>query len=103
MFSKNEEVENPEYLIRVSPAGEPVKCFSKVYDHAFNATPFAAVMTCSDAENNCPFIPEAEARLAVRYEDPKIADGSPLEEQTYAERNRQIATEMFYVFSNIKK
>lgn len=58
-------------------------------------------MTCSNAEQNCPFIPEAEIRIPVKYEDPKAFDDTEKEEQMYGERCKQIAEEMFYVFSKI--
>ena len=35
-------------------------------------TNFAVVMTCSDADKNCPIIPGAEKRISVMYEDPKF-------------------------------
>ena len=58
-------------------------------------------MTCGDAEENCPFIPGVELRIATTYEDPKRSDGTPLQEQTYLERFKQIATEVLYAFSKI--
>jgi arsenate reductase (thioredoxin) len=58
-------------------------------------------MTCSHADENCPFISGAEVRLPVRYEDPKAFDDSPQEADKYDERSRQIATEMFYVFLKV--
>jgi len=60
-------------------------------------------MTCSDAETNCPFNPDAEVRFPLKYEDPKKSDGTEQQEQVYSERNKQIATEMVYLFSSIKK
>lgn len=93
---------NPVYRVRYSRQAAPLSCFSKVYDDPFNAAaPFAALMTCSDAETHCPFIPDAEARFSIKYHDPKKADRTPEEEQIYNERSRQIATEMFYVFSKV--
>jgi arsenate reductase (thioredoxin) len=59
-------------------------------------------MTCAHADENCPFIPSSDRRIAVRYEDPKAFDDSPLEEAKYDERSLQIASEMFYVFRQIK-
>jgi arsenate reductase len=56
-------------------------------------------MTCDHADLTCPFIPGAEARIPVRYEDPKAFDDSPKEAEKYDERSMQIANEMFYVFS----
>ncbi|MEX2594069.1 MAG: protein-tyrosine-phosphatase [Anditalea sp.] len=101
-ISKYEKERNPVYSIACSVEADPLACFSKLYHDPANVAPFAAVMTCSEADINCPFIPEAETRFSITYEDPKIADGTPQEEQIYAERNRQIASEMFYLFSQIK-
>jgi len=95
--------ENPIIAIKYSTDHQPIIAFSKTYDHPFNpSVDFAALMTCSDADENCPFIPGTEKRIALNYEDPKAFDGSPIKQQKYEERSRQIATEMFYVFSKIK-
>jgi len=97
------EGENPVYAVRYAHGTHPIICFSKVYDHGFNPQDdFAAVMVCSDAEENCPFIANAEKRLSVTYDDPKIFDNTPEKESKYEERSRQIALEMRYVFSSIK-
>lgn len=94
---------NPKYFIFNSEDGEPITTFSKVYDDQANAASgFAAVMTCTHADENCPFIPGAEARIPVRYDDPKAFDGTPEETAKYDERSLQIGAEMFYVFSKIK-
>lgn len=98
-IEKKDESSNPVYHVDIIPGYTSLECFSKVYNDPKNPSSYAAIMTCSDAEANCPFIPEAETRIAVKYEDPKKSDGTPLQVQTYAERSRQIATEMFYVFS----
>ncbi len=78
-------------------------CFSKEYHHSGNPQKdFAAIMTCSEAEENCPFIPGAEFRLGTTYADPKAFDGSPEQNNAYDERCAQIATECLYVFSKLK-
>lgn len=59
-------------------------------------------MTCSDAEENCPFIPEADIRLLTTYSDPKEFDYTSLQDINYDERCKEIALETFYVFSLIK-
>ncbi len=93
---------NPVYVVRHSPDGEGVRAFSKVFDDPANAGgPFAAVMTCAHADEHCPFIPDAEVRLAVRYNDPKAFDEMPEEAARYDERSDQIASEMLHVFSQI--
>lgn len=95
--------DNPKYHIHFSEALPPIIGFSKIYDDAFNPqTNFAAIMTCSQADEGCPFIPGAEMRIALTYEDPKAFDNTPQQEEKYRERSIQIATEMKYVFSNIK-
>ena len=77
-------------------------CFSKVYDDSFNpSNNFAAIMTCSDAEQNCPFIPGVELRIGTTYADPKAFDGMPIQAEKYLERSLQIALECLYVFSKI--
>ena len=98
------EKENPVIWLYYSAGCPPLKMFSKIFDHAINPNKnFAAVMTCSHADENCPFIPGAENRIPITYEDPKIADNTSEELEKYTERSLQIASEMFYVFSQIKK
>lgn len=93
---------NPLYLLKFGDDEKPVECFSKIYDHPSNPkTEFAAIMTCGDAEENCPFIPGVDFRIATTYDDPKISDHTPLQDTTYDERCRQIAREVFYVFSKL--
>jgi arsenate reductase len=92
---------NPHYRVAFS-ANESTRCFSKVYDDFENPTAhFAAIMTCSDAEENCPFIPGVDLRVGTTYEDPKAFDGTQLQEEKYVERSNQIALECLYVFSLI--
>ncbi|MBK8921718.1 MAG: protein-tyrosine-phosphatase [Saprospirales bacterium] len=91
--------ENPVYLLQYADGVNPIAAFSKVYDQAPNpAVGFAAVMTCVQAEENCPFIPGAENRFSITCDDPKAADGTPEEAAVYDARCRQLAGEMGYVF-----
>ena len=92
--------ENPHYQVSYTDERPPLVCFSKVYDHAINPKhDYAAIMTCSDADENCPLIPGVELRLPITYEDPKVADDTPQEAERYDERVAQIGREMLYVFS----
>lgn len=102
-FSVSSEGEtNPRYQVLHSQEAEPIIAFSKLFDDPINdAGQFAAVMTCSHADDNCPFIPGTEKRIPVRYEDPKAFDDTPDESKMYDERSMQIAGEMFYTFSKI--
>lgn len=95
--------ENPHYMVTYADGGEKLECFSKKYDDYFNPQEdFAAIMTCSDADENCPFIPGASFRIPIPYDDPKEADGTDEETARYDERCLQIATEMFYLMSKVK-
>jgi len=95
--------ENPHYMVRFSDQAPALECFSKVYDQAPNPSEgFAAVMTCSQADKNCPSIPGASVRVPIPYEDPKVADGTPDEAKVYDERSAQIASEMFYLMKKVK-
>lgn len=95
--------ENPHYQVTYADGVTPMECFSKKYDDPSNANDnFAAVMTCSDADKNCPFIPGASLRVPIPYVDPKESDGSDQEAATYDERCKQIATEMFFIMSQVK-
>jgi arsenate reductase len=92
---------NPVYLVHYAEGQPPVRAFSKRFDAGENpAADFAAVMTCTHADENCPFIPGA-VRISLPYEDPKAFDGTPREAAAYAERCRQIARELLYAFSHI--
>jgi len=94
---------NPIYAIKYEDNSSPIIGFSKTFDDSFNpVSNFAAVLTCSQADEGCPFIAGAEKRIPVTYEDPKVFDNTPQQEEKYNERSLQIATEMFYVFSQIK-
>lgn len=98
------EGKNPVYSVKYSENDHPLICFSKTYDDAFNPkSEFAAILTCSSADNGCPFIAGAEKRIPITYEDPKAFDNTPQQAEKYQERSIQIATELFYVFSQIKK
>lgn len=94
---------NTMHYITFDANEKSIVCFSKVYNHEKNPqSEFAAIMTCSDAEENCPFIVGVELRIATTYEDPKEFDNTPLQDAKYDERCKQIALETLYVFSKIK-
>jgi len=94
--------DNPQYRVFYDEDKEPLVCYSKTFDDEANPnTDFVAVMTCSDADRNCPVVPGTEFRIAIPYEDPKQADGTPKAAQIYDERCRQIATEMYYMLSQL--
>jgi len=94
---------NPVLAVRYSGQAPPLACFSKVYDQGPNpASGFCAVMTCASADEACPIVAGAAARLSLPYDDPGLFDGSDQETAAYDERCRQIAREMLAVFSRFK-
>lgn len=100
---KLSDTENPVYAIKFDDNSHPIIGFSKKFTSEFNPTSgFAAIMTCSQADGACPFIAGAEKRIPITYEDPKLFDNTDQQSAKYAERSIQIATEMLYIFSQIK-
>ncbi|MFV8393571.1 low molecular weight phosphatase family protein [Flavobacterium sp. LB2P6] len=94
---------NPIYAIKYGENEHPIIGFSKTYDDDFNPkSEFAAIMTCSQADGGCPFIPGAEKRIPITFEDPKAFDNTQQQAEKYLERSLQIATEMCFIFSQIK-
>ena len=97
---KNPAGENPHYELTYHEKRKPIIVYSKTFDDISNPkNNFAAVMTCTNADENCPIIPGAEKRISLPFEDPKIFDNSTQESEKYDERSIQIATEMKYVFN----
>ena len=93
---------NPKHRIRWGSGPEDSSMrmveFSKKYDDAANpSSGFAALIVCSDAEEDCPLIKGASTRIAMPYLDPKAYDGTKLEAQKYAERRDDIGRLMLAV------
>ena len=102
-IEKISENENYVYNIKYSLHQIPIKCFSKCFYHSFNPSiDFAAILTCSDAEKECPYISGADIRILMPFEDPKSFDNTSQQDEKYLERSLQIATEMKYIFSKLK-
>ncbi|MFO7671692.1 MAG: protein-tyrosine-phosphatase [Bacteroidales bacterium] len=91
---------NPVYLVDYPGANGGVRVFSKKYTDPPNPTrDFHAVMTCPDANKACTVVTGALTRHAITYDDPMIFEGTPQAVEGYAERCRQIAREMLFLFS----
>lgn len=102
LITSDRVLPNPKYTVEFGN-NQTITCFSKVYDHPANPQKeFAAIMTCSDAEENCPYIPGVDLRIGTTYNDPKAFDNTPLQDEKYSERCSQIALECMYVFSLVK-
>jgi arsenate reductase len=95
--------QNPVYAVKFDNNQQPIIGFSKTYFDDFNPkSNFAAIMTCSNADEGCPMVFDAEARFPIKYEDPKAFDGTEVMNEKYTERSLQIASELYFVFSQIK-
>lgn len=102
-IQKVSEEQNPVYAVKFDVNQHPIICFSKTYFDDFNPKAnFGAIMTCSNADEGCPMVFGAEARFPIKYDDPKTFDGTEVMNEKYAERSLQIASEMYFVFSQIK-
>ena len=92
------EGKNPAYEVSFAKDHAAERCWSKKYDDAANPQKeFCAVMTCNEADKNCPIVFGALDRISLPYNDPKEADNTPEEAARYDERCLQIAAELWYV------
>ena len=95
--------QNPKYQISFDGANKTILGFSKLYDDPENKNPYMAITTCDSADENCPFIPSATHRFHLPFVDPKHSDGSDKQEEIYLRTNKQIAGEIYFIFSNVKR
>lgn len=101
-IAPTDQTDNPRYEVRFSDTHPALIVFSKVYNDPFNpASHFAAIMTCSQADENCPLVIGAENRISLPFNDPKDFDGTPIEAEKYWERVLEIGTEISYAFSMV--
>jgi hypothetical protein len=92
---------NPHYFVSWNPTNS-LDAYSKLIDDLENPKEhFAAIMTCTHAEQNCPFVVGADFRIGLPYDDPKAFDGTAQESEMYLVRVHQITREIFYVFSRL--
>ncbi len=93
---------NPIYSVVFSQDETPCLCFSKTLTEKPNPTDkFAAIMTCTSADQSCPNVKGCELRLSLPYEDPKVADDTLQETVAYDEKSKEIAREMLFVMSRV--
>ena len=94
---------NPTYRISFGDDKPSLLGFSKLYDNETNKTPYLVLTTCNNADENCPFIPEAIDRFHVPYIDPKHSDDTATQDETYLKTSEIIAAQMYFLFNEIKK
>jgi protein-tyrosine phosphatase/arsenate reductase len=94
---------NPTYFVFFGDNQFSI-CFSKKYNHPANPkSNYIAIMTCSDADDNCPIISGSSHRFSTPYTDPKESDNTPYSSETYKNRFKQILLETLFVFSYLKQ
>ncbi|WP_010569203.1 low molecular weight phosphatase family protein [Leptospira broomii] len=103
-IDKAEENEtNPKYRVTYTQNSPPTTAFSKLYSNTINPKEkFIAVMVCAQADENCPFVPGAGARINLPYSDPKAYDNTHEALQKYLETCEIIGRELLFVFKNVK-
>jgi len=96
--------DNPVYLVRYAKDRLPIRAYSKLYNADANPKrDFIALMTCSIADKSCPVVQGAISRYAIHYADPRVCDDMPTETAEYNARCREIAREMFYIMSEVRR
>jgi arsenate reductase len=99
-FSSTTESKNTNYTLHLKRS--TLSLFSKLYDAATNPHEnFIALMTCSEAADNCPFIPGSRQRFAFSFEDPKIHDGTSTEFSAYENTATEIGRELVCIFEQL--
>ncbi|MEM9937124.1 MAG: protein-tyrosine-phosphatase [Bacteroidota bacterium] len=104
-FSSDGPAVNPHFQVSWNEEGPQVSgIFSKKFSHEVNPQKdFIAIMVCADADEACPFVPGAESRVAIPYDDPKAFDGTSEEADKYEERSIQIARELAWMYQQVRR
>ena len=103
IINKLDQKKNSNYEIAYSSNKNKILIFSKKYDEISNPKKnFIAVMTCLSAIEKCPFVFGSEKIISLSYDDPKKYDNLTEPINMYLNISNQIATDMNFVFSNLK-
>ncbi len=93
---------NALYSLKSGVNEPPIIGFSKLWNDTFNPkSDFIAVMTCGQADVDCPYIPGAKQRISLPFTDPKEYDGGAYEIEAYLNKSLEIATDLYYVFHKL--
>lgn len=96
--------ENPRCRVWSTSGGPVISTWSKrLGDEALPKSGFVAVMTCGEADEACPVVMGASQRVSLPFVDPKKADGTDQESETYDARVAEIGRELVWVFREMKK
>ncbi|GIV26625.1 MAG: arsenate reductase [Bacteroidia bacterium] len=104
LIQQKTDGENPIYECVFNKNKSSVLLYSKNFEEITSKlSQFAAVMVCSETETNCPYVPGAEMKILLPYDDPKAADNSTNPLLEYIRVAKQIQEEMEIIFQNVRK
>jgi arsenate reductase len=93
---------NPLYEVRTELGGSTY-LYSKLFDElAETKKRSIAIMTCSDADENCPYVPGAIVRLPLTFKDPKEHDGTLKEGYAYDTTSMVIRSELLFIYTQLR-
>lgn len=100
---KIEEGNKEYYRVKYSYNLKPLVLYPKKIDDRLNPPAnYMAVIVCPNAAQNLPVVPGTYNRIELIYNDPLGFEGTEEEKARYDRVCRQIALEMFYLFSKLK-
>jgi arsenate reductase len=100
---KTGEGKNRSYQIKYSYNIPPVIARSKkLNDSSIPSKGYGTLIICQNADANLPFLNGSNFRTSLYYFDPGGYDQAEDALDQYKVRNREIATEMFYIFYRLK-
>ena len=86
-------LKNPQYRVQWGslPTSEQLEFSKALGDPSLPGKGFAALLICSEADQECPSVAGAALRLPLPLEDPKTADQTPRVQEAYAHTRDTIA------------
>ncbi len=95
---------NPKYDLFSGKEVSPIRLFSKtIDDSSLPKENIVALMTCSDAEENCPYVNGTLLKFSLNYKDPKEFDNTLEEKEAYWLKSKEIASEILFILKHLKK
>lgn len=104
IFITLKEGDNPVYGLQLLENEIALDMFSKNLENpGLPQSGFFAVMVCDHADANCPYVPGAEARFSLHYEDPGKYDETEDPLDFYDQALKQIGRELMYLTAQISE
>ena len=101
-ITQSDQGSNPRYTVDCGMGLTAIELHSKTIEQiGVRKTGYCAVMTCSNADSECPVVPGATFRNSLNYDDPRLADGTFHEQKTYDSCCTIIGREMFLLIQTV--